>query len=72
MYSSAIPGLSVFCDWLFLVFSGVSLETSANLRLFLNVAIILKEKLVSCEDWDDFSFLEQFVDLLFLIGIEFQ
>ena len=45
MYSSAIPGSSVFCDRLFLVFSGVSLETAANFLLFLNVAMILKEKL---------------------------
>ena len=45
MYSSAIPGLSVFCDWLFLVFSGVSLETAAKFPLFLNVAMILREKL---------------------------
>ena len=51
MYSSAIPGLIVSCDWLFLLFSGGSLETAANFLLFLNIAIILKEKLVSCEDW---------------------
>ena len=54
MYFSAIPGLSVFYDWLFLVFSGVSLETAANLILFLNVAIILKEYIVNCESWMDF------------------
>ena len=29
MYSSANPGLSVFCDRLFLVISGVSVETAA-------------------------------------------
>ena len=45
MYSSAIHGLSMFCDWLFLVFSGVFLETAANFPLILNVALILKEKL---------------------------
>ena len=50
MYSSAIPGLSVFGDWLFLVNFGVCLETAANFLLFLNVAIILREKLVSCEE----------------------
>ena len=50
MHSSAIPGLSVFWDWLFLVFSGVSFETAANFLPFLNVAIFLREKLVSCED----------------------
>ena len=49
MYSSAIPGLSVFCDWLFPVFSGVSLETATNFLLFLNVAMILREKL--CQFW---------------------
>ena len=45
MYSPVIPRLSVFCDWLFLVISGVSLETAANFLLFLNVAMILREKL---------------------------
>ena len=47
MYSSAITGLTVFCDWLFLLFSGISLETSANFLFFLSVAIFLKETLVS-------------------------
>ena len=45
MYSPANPGLSVFCDWLFLVFSDVSLESAANFFFFLNFAIILREKL---------------------------
>ena len=45
MYSWAIPGSSVFCDWLFLVISGVSLETAANFLLFHNVSMILKENL---------------------------
>ena len=49
IYSSAISGISVFCNWLFLVFSGVSLETAANFLLFLNVAMILKEML--CQLW---------------------
>ena len=49
MYSSAIPGLTVFGDWLYLVISGVSLETAANLLAFLNVAMILREKL--CQLW---------------------
>ena len=44
MYSWAIPGPSVFSEWLFLVFSGVSLETAANFLLFLKVAMILREK----------------------------
>ena len=39
MYSSVIPGTDVFRDWLFLRCSCVSLETAANFRLFLNVAI---------------------------------
>ena len=45
MYSSAIPGLSVFCDWLFLLFSASSPEIAANFLSFLNVAIILCGKL---------------------------
>ena len=49
MYSWAISGSSVFCDWLFLVFSGVSLETAANFPFFLKVAMILREKL--CHLW---------------------
>ena len=39
MYSSVIPGTDVFCDWLFLGRSRVSLETTANSRLFFSVAI---------------------------------
>ena len=50
MYSSAIPGWSVFCDSLFPVLSGVSLETAANFFLFLNVDMILRENLL-CELW---------------------
>ena len=49
MYCWAISGSSVFCDWLFLVFSGVSLETAANFSLFLKVAMILREKF--CQQW---------------------
>ena len=44
MYSWAIPGWNLFCDWLFLVFSGISLETAANFLLFLNVVMILRKK----------------------------
>ena len=44
MYSGVIFGSSGFCDWLFLVFSGVSLETAANFLIFLKVAMILREK----------------------------
>ena len=49
MYFWVILGSSVFCDWLFLVISGVSLETAANFLLILIVAMILKEKL--CQFW---------------------
>ena len=44
MYSSAIPGLSVFCDWLFLVFSSASLETAANFLWLPKVSMTLREK----------------------------
>ena len=49
MHSWAIPGSSVFCDWLFLEFSDVSLETAANFLSFLNVAMILKKNF--CQLW---------------------
>ena len=49
MYSRAIPGWSVFVIDCSLFFSGVSLETSANFLLILNVAIILRETL--CQLW---------------------
>ena len=45
VYCWANSGSSVFCDRLFVVFSGVSLETAANFFLFLNVTMILREKL---------------------------
>ena len=68
MYSSAIPGLSVFCDWLFLVFSGVSLESAANFLLLLNVAMNLIEKL--CQLWrlKGFLFYYKNVDLFYYEG----
>ena len=44
MYSSVIPGTSLFKDRLFLALSFVSLETSANFQLFLSVATILEKK----------------------------
>ena len=45
IFSSLILGTDVFRDWSFLEFSAcVSLVTAANFRLFLNVAIFLKEK----------------------------
>ena len=45
MYPSAIPGLSLFCDWLFFVYSGVPLETASSFFLFVNVAMILRTNL---------------------------
>ena len=47
--SWAVSGTSVFCDWRFLVPSGVSPETGAIFLLFLKVAIILRAK--SCQQW---------------------
>ena len=52
--SSAIPGSSVLSDWLLLVFLGVCLETVANFPSFPNVALILRERPVSCEDSIEF------------------
>ena len=49
VYFCAIPRSSLFCDWLFLVFSDASLETDAHFFLFLNFAKILREKL--CQLW---------------------
>ena len=45
MCSLAIPGVSVFCNWLFPVYSSVSPETVANFLILLIVAIILRKKL---------------------------
>ena len=42
MYSSVIPGTGVFCDWLLLGCSCVSLEITASFRLFLCVAMLSK------------------------------
>ena len=68
MYSSVNPWLNVFCEWLFLVLSGVSLETADNFLLFLDVAIILKEKLRQLWKLNWYIFLLQIVDLLFYEG----
>ena len=43
MHSSVISGTNMFSDWLFLVFSFVFLETAANFRLFISVAIFSEE-----------------------------
>ena len=71
IYSSAISGLSVFCDLFSLVFSVVSLKTAANFLLFLNFAMTLMEKLCQLlkQNW---FFLLTKVDLLYYGGREFQ
>ena len=53
IYSWLILGTDVFRDWPFLGFSScISLVTAANFRLFLNVAIFLRGKMLrSYEDW---------------------
>ena len=53
IYSSLILGTDVFRDWPFLRrYSCVSLVRAANFRLFLNVAIFSKGKMLSSyEDW---------------------
>ena len=71
MYSPAIPGLNVFCDYVFFVFSGVSRETATSFVLFLIVATTLRKRLVSCQDCIDFLLLQQIVDLLFFEGKSF-
>ena len=68
MYSWAISGWSVFCDWLFLVFSGVSFETAASFLLF-KVAKILREKF--CQQWRlNWFFLINGVNLLFTLRFQ--
>ena len=56
IYSSLVLGTDVIRDWPFLGCSScVSLVTAANFRLFLNVAIFLKWKMLrSYEDWITF------------------
>ena len=44
MYSSVIPGTNVFCNWLFLALSWVSLESAANFRLFHRIAKTLEKR----------------------------
>ena len=55
MYSSAIPELNAFCDWSFLVFSCVPLETAANFLFFLKLpqnwgkgSAFVKTELIHC------------------------
>ena len=71
MYSWANPGSSVFCDWLFLVFVGVSLEIAANFPLFLNVAMILREKFCQLRKLDCFLIYNKSVDLFYHHGKSF-
>ena len=54
MYSSVTSGTDVFCDWPFLGYSCVSLETATNFRFFLIITISWKEKLSKSEDWNIF------------------
>ena len=69
MYSWAISGSSVFCDWLFLVYSGVFLETAANFLLFLKFTMILGENFCQLRkmNWS-FIFYNKNADLLLLWG----
>ena len=73
MYCWATPGSSAFCDWVFLVFSGVSLETATNFLLFLKIAMILRKKF--CQLWRlnwFFQIYYRSVDLLLLWGKSFK
>ena len=51
MFSWANSGSSVFCDWLFLVFSGVSPETAADFSYSPRLPWYWGKCSVSCEDW---------------------
>ena len=57
--SSLMLGTDVFRDWPFLGFSScVPLVTAANVRLFLNVAIFSKKKMLrSYQDWISLNLL---------------
>ena len=59
IYSPLLLETDVFRDWPFLgCSSSVSLVTAAKFRLFLNVAIFLKGKMLrSFEDWISFYLL---------------
>ena len=57
IHSSVIPGPDEFCDWLFLGYSCVLLDTTANFRLFLNVAIFGEK--VNSGETELFVFLGQ-------------
>ena len=56
MYSWAVSGSSVFCDWLFFGFSGVSLETAANIFYSSKLPWFWGKNSVSFEDWIEFLF----------------
>ena len=66
MYFWAVSGSSVLCDWVFVVFSDVFLDTAAEFLLFLKVALKLRENSVSCEGWIDFNFYNNGEYLLLL------
>ena len=69
MYSWANSGSSVFRDWLFLVFSGVSLETAASFLLFSKLPWYWKKSSASSGGWIDvFIFIIQSDDHLLLWG----
>ena len=51
MYSWVDSKSSVLCALLFLVLSGISLETASSFFLFPNVAVRLRKKIISDEDW---------------------
>ena len=72
IHSWTIFGSSVFRDWLFFVFSGISLETAANFLKLLKVDVILRKKF--CQLWRlnwSFTFHNRSVDLLLLWGKSF-
>ena len=60
MYSLVIPGTDVFCDWLFLKYCCVSLDTAANFRLFPNVAISWEKSVQQFGKLKYFVFFIQF------------
>ena len=71
MFFWAISGSRPFGDWLFLVFSGVTLETAASFFFFLKVAMILREKFR--QQWRlKWFFIVPSDDLLYYEGKGFQ
>ena len=62
----------MFCVLPLLVLLGVSLETAASFLLFHNVAMLLREKSVSGEDWIWALYFYNSQSLLLLRGKRFQ